>query len=166
GAPPLRRTAPGDGRGVGMTPAILLDSLRSRGVQLEAHGPRLHYIGNVTAEDLTLLREYKGELLALLRNKQQAAIAQPDDGWADGLPDGPCGLCGHQPLAWVEDWPTAGENRWLCPTCAAWPAPALAEVFARLTADERQRFDAEIASGDHLSVALLRELRGARRDAS
>jgi hypothetical protein len=149
-----------------MTPALLLDSLRSRGVHLEAHGLRLHYIGNVTDEDLTLLREYKAELLALLRNKQQAAIAHPDYGWALGTADALCGLCGSQPLAWVEDWPTAGENRWLCPTCAAWPTPALAEVFAGLTGDERHRFDTEVASGDRLSVAVLRELRGDRRAAS
>ena len=142
-----------------MTPATLLDGLRSRGVHLEAHGPRLHYSGNVTAEDLTLLREYKAELLTLLRNKQQPAIAQPDDGFTNGVPDGPCGLCRHQPLAWVEDWPTAGESRWLCPTCAAWPPRALAEAFAGLTTHERQRLDAEIANGDGLSVAVLSELR-------
>ena len=148
-----------------MTPAILLDSLRSRGVQLEAQGPRLHYIGKVTAEDLMLLREYKTALLALLGNKQQPAIAQPDEGWVAGMADGPCGLCGHQPLAWVEDWPTAGENRWLCPTCAAWPTSTLAEVFAGLTAAERHRLDAEVANGDHLSVVILNELRGDRRAA-
>src|SRR5262249_38377081 len=88
-----------------------------------------------------------------------------DDRWAAGIPAGPCMLCGR-PMTWVEDWPTAGENRWLCPTCAAWPPLALAEVFAGLTAEERTRFEAEVASGEHLSVAVFRELRGGRRAAS
>ena len=138
-----------------MRPAILLERFRSRGVQLEAHGPRLHYIGSVTAEDLMLLREHKPELLALLWKKQQPAIAKPDDDWADGVPDGPCGLCGHQPLTEVRDWPVAGAARWLCLACAGRPVPSLEAVYASLSVDDRGRLLDEARAGDLLARLLL-----------
>jgi len=140
-----------------MTPTILLESFRSRGVRLEAQGLRLHYVGSVTAEDLTLLRTHKAELLTLLRAEHQPAMTTPGDNWADNVPHGPCGLCGA-PLAWVEDWPTAGEVRWLCLRCAAQPAPSLRAVFATLTPEERQRLADERDASDPLAVAVLAEL--------
>jgi hypothetical protein len=76
------------------------------------------------------------------------------------VPGGPCGLC-TSPLCWVEGWPTAGEARWLCPTCAAWLAPRLADVFAQLRAEERDRLDAEAAEADPLAQAVLGKLRAA-----
>ena len=86
----------------------------------------------------------------------------PGENWADNVPPGPCGLCGA-PLAWVEDWPTAGEARWLCPRCASFPTTTLAAVFAQLTPREQDRLEAEGAQGDGLARAVLSELRGEGR---
>lgn len=150
-----------------VTPAELVRDLRRRGVELLTDGDRLGVrpAGQLRPEERAALVAAKADVLALLRAEQQPTTRTHGDGWADGVPDTLCGLCGS-PLAWVEDWPSAGEARWLCPTCATWPASALAEVFAGLTADERHRFDAEVANGDHLAVTVLRELRGNRRAAS
>lgn len=135
-----------------MTAAVLLADLRARGVRLAAVGARLRVEaprGVLTEADREALAAHKTAVLAELR----------DDGWADGVPDGPCGLCGGV-LAWVRDWPTAGDARWLCPTCAAWPAPRLADVFAQLRGEERQRLEVDAARGDAAAVAVLHELRG------
>jgi hypothetical protein len=67
------------------------------------------------------------------------------------------GLCGS-PLAWVEDWPSLGESRWLCTRCAAWPAASLAEVFATLTSDARERLRTEVAASDRLAVEVSKRL--------
>jgi hypothetical protein len=138
-------------------PAALLARLRGRGIRLEFAPGGIRYCaprGLLTDADRAALTEHRTALHELLRDEAE-----------DPVPSSPCGLCGS-PLAWVEGWPTAGENRWLCATCAAWPTAALAEVFARLAADEHHRIDAEVAGGDQLSVAVLRELRGDRRAAS
>jgi hypothetical protein len=119
----------------------------------------------LTKDDRDALTMHKAAVLALLRAEEQRTMTPSEGSWADNVRYGPCGLCGSQ-LAWVEDWPCAGEARWLCPSCAAWPAPSLTEAFAGLTADERQRLDTEVARGDHLAVVVLRELRGDRRAAS
>jgi hypothetical protein len=65
-------------------------------------------------------------------------------------PDGSCDLCGG-PLAWVVDWPQRGQARWLCPTCASWPALALSEAFAILRDDERERPAGEVENGHRLA---------------
>lgn len=145
-----------------MTAAALMAGLAARGIRVTAQGETLRVDaprGMLTTADREALLAHKATLLAGLRARFRATIAIGES-WADDVPDGPCGLCGHPPLCWVEDWPTVGEIRWLCAICAAWPTPSLAEVFAGLTADERHRLDAEVASGDHLSVAVLRELGG------
>lgn len=149
-----------------MTVVDLITELRHRGLELLVANGRLGVrpAGQLTPEERAALVARKAEVLALLRAEQPPARTEPSDRWADDVPDGPCGLCGA-PLAWVEDWPFAGEARWLCPTCAAWPTPALAEVFAGLTAEERERLDAEAAGGDSLAVVVLRELRGNGRAA-
>jgi hypothetical protein len=113
----------------------------------------------LTPEERAALVSRKAEVLALLRAEHRPARTEPSDRCADDVPDGLCGRCGS-PLACVEDWPMAGEARWLCPTCAAWPAPSLAEVFQTLTAAERRRLDAEAADGDALARAVLRALAG------
>jgi len=151
-----------------MSAAELVGALRTRGVELVAAGDRLPFrpVAAVTPDELTALRAQKAAILSLLRAETSAALSD-DDTLADGVPDGPCGLCGA-PLAWVEDWPSPGDARWLCPTCAAWPAPSLAEVFQALTTEERQRLDAEVISGDHLSgwsSASCEAIEGQRRDA-
>src|SRR5262245_21418936 len=138
-----------------MTPAILLETFRSRGVQLEAQGSRLHYVGSVSVEDLTLLREHKADLLAVLRAEHQPTSTTSDDHWADDVSAGPCGLCGHQPLGEVQDWPTAGERRWVCLRCAARPVPTLAAVHAGLTDAERRQLCTEADDGDFLARRLL-----------
>jgi hypothetical protein len=140
-----------------MTAAALLDSLRARRVELVAAGDRLRYrpVESVTADELEALRACKAELLALLR----AEATGRNDGWAGGVRSGPCGLC-CSPLAWVQDWPMARDARWHCATCAAWPAPTLAEVFATLTADERRRLDDEARAGDGLARVIVAALVG------
>jgi hypothetical protein len=65
-----------------------------------------------------------------------------------------CELCGSL-LVWVTDWPTVGDSRWLCPTCAAWPVRALADVWACLTATERSRLHVEAARGDTLARLVM-----------
>jgi TubC N-terminal docking domain len=119
-----------------MTARALLDDLRRQRARvtvtpagrLRIEAPR----GVVTAAVKAVLAEHKPALLALLAS---------------------CRSCGNI-LAWVEDWPCEGESRWLCPTCAAWPAPTLAAVFAQLTAEERQRLDAEAAAGGRLAQVV------------
>jgi len=69
-------------------------------------------------------------------------------------PDGSCDLCGG-PLAWVVDWPQRGQARWLCPTCASWPALALSEAFAILRDDERERPAGEVENGHRLASHLI-----------
>jgi len=69
--------------------------------------------------------------------------------------DGPCGLCGHQPLAEVHDWPTAGERRWVCLRCVARPASTLAVVNAGLTDFERRQLRTDAYGGDPLARLLL-----------
>ena len=151
-----------------MTPEALLDDLARRGIWLSARGNRIRVNaprGVLTEADRQALVARKAEVLALLRAEQPPARTEPSDRRADDVPEGPCGLCGS-PLAWVVDWPMAGDACWLCPTCAAWPAPALAELFANLNGDERRRLDTEAALGDKLAVAVLRELRGDRGPAA
>jgi hypothetical protein len=120
-------------------------ALRARGVAVEVHGERVRVApaDRVSAAELDALRTRKADVLALLR----AETGVP-------APRGPCGLC-RSPLAYVEGWPTVGDGAWLCPRCAAWPAPSLAEVYATLTADERERLDAEAAAGDPLARLML-----------
>jgi hypothetical protein len=83
-------------------------------------------------DELEQPRKRKADVLALLQRE-----AVEDDTWADGVLDGPRGLCEHQPLVWVEDWPPPGEARWLCNECTRQPAPSLAAVLAGLTDAER-----------------------------
>src|SRR5262249_55243047 len=79
-----------------------------------------------------ITREEWRAVLAALRAPTSGATGATDDSWADGVPDGPYALCGHQPLAEVRDWPTAGERRWLCLRCVG-PVLTLADVHAGLT---------------------------------
>ena len=143
-----------------MNAAELLGALRTRGVELVAAGDRLRFrpVAAVSPDELAALRAQKAAVISLLRAETSAALCD-DDSWADGVPESGCGLCGS-PLVWVADWPSAGEARWLCATCAAWPAPSLAEVYQFLTAAERWRLDLEAAQGDALARAVLRELGG------
>ena len=78
------------------------------------------------------------------------------DDKADSVPDGACGLCGHQPLTAVRDWPVSGTARWLCLACAVRPVPSLEAVYASLTPAERQRLVEEARAGDVLSKLLLK----------
>lgn len=59
------------------------------------------------------------------------------------VPGSPCQLCG-QPLSLVEDWPEAGQARWLCPTCAAAAPPSLRHVYEALSGADRTRLHQEI----------------------
>jgi hypothetical protein len=76
------------------------------------------------------------------------------------MPDGPCGVCGH-PLTWVEDWPVAGQGRWLCLRCAARPTVTLAEAYDTLNPDERARLEDEAAAGDDLAREIVNLLEAA-----
>jgi hypothetical protein len=136
-----------------MTPLALLTELCSRGAELVTDGTRLGVrpAGVLTDDDRRALQTYKAEVLALIRAEPEGPV-----------PLGPCGLCGR-PLAWVDDWPTAGEVRWLCPRCASFPASTLAAVFAQLTPKERDRLEAEGAQDDALARAVLGELRAEGR---
>jgi len=138
-----------------MTAVELIASLKARGVELVPMGDRLRFrpARVVTAADLAAMRRLKPALIALLEAEFEVKV-----------PDDPCGLRGS-PLAWVTDWPAPSNACWLCPTCAAWPVPALVEVFASLTSNERRRLDTEAALGDKLALAVLRDLRGVRRAA-
>jgi hypothetical protein len=94
-------------------------------------------------------------------------------------PAGTCGLCGGV-LAWTEDWPSRGAGAWLCLHCSQHTpmrdaaliqtvaaildaevvdtTPTLAEVYAELTTEERERLQREAAGGDVLAGRLLRLL--------
>jgi hypothetical protein len=130
-----------------MTARALLDDLRRQRARvtvtptgrLRIAAPR----GVVTAAVKAVLAEHKPALLALLTDEAESLVS-----------DGSCRSCGNV-LAWVEDWPCEGESRWLCSTCAAWPTPALTEVFAGLTATERHRLEAEAGAGDQLARLVL-----------
>jgi hypothetical protein len=134
----------------------LLETLRTRGVEFTVAGDRLRFrpAAAVTPDELAALRAHKAAVLRVLR----AETAPPTSAagtWADGVADGPCGLCGHQPLAEVHDWPTAGERRWLCLACAGRPVPSLEAVYASLTPAERRRLLDEASAGDPLALLLL-----------
>src|SRR4029450_127208 len=115
-----------------MTALQLVERLRGRGGELVPAGNRVRFrpVDLVTEAECAALRALKPDVLQLLADEG----TKPTAGEAP-VPTGPCGLCGGI-LAWVQDWPTAGECRWLCPTCASWPARSLAEVFATLTSEE------------------------------
>jgi hypothetical protein len=141
-----------------VTAAELIADLEVRGVRLMAVGQTLRVDaprGVLTAADRRELLAQKPALLAELRAKASRATTAPDGIWADGVPDGPCGFCGHQPLAEVPDWPVPGAVRWLCPVCVARPVPSLEAVYASLSADERRRLLAEAQAGDPLARLLL-----------
>jgi TubC N-terminal docking domain len=132
--------------------AQILADLGRRGVRLALAADGIQYeapCGTLTAADREAIAERRAEIVDLLRAEAEVPVRF-----------GPCGLC-RSPLAWVENWPMGGEQRWLCPTCATWPAPSLAEVFQTLTTEERQRLEAEAAQGDELASTVLRELDGA-----
>jgi hypothetical protein len=131
--------------------------LEARGVRLTAVGETLRVDaprGVLTATDRAALVECKPALLATLRAEASRVTTDADDRWADGVPDAPCGLCGS-PLAWVEDWPTPGEARWLCPRCVGQPAPSLEAVYASLSVDERRRLLDEAKTGDPMARLVL-----------
>jgi hypothetical protein len=108
----------------------------------------------LTVADREALLAHKPAVLAALR-AQASHAPSADDSWADGVPDGPCGLCGHQPLAEVRDWPVPGAARWLCLECTAWPVLSLEVVYASLSLDERRRLLDEARAGDPLARLLL-----------
>jgi hypothetical protein len=130
----------------------LVATLRARGVALEARGDRVRLVpaDRVQPAELAALRARKAEVLALLKCE-----AATDDSWADGVPDGPCGLCGHHPLAEVRGWPMPGAAGWLCLACAGGPVPSFEAVYASLSVDERGRLLDEARAGDPLARLLL-----------
>jgi len=141
-----------------MTHGALRADLEARGVRLTVIGQKLRVDapkGTLTQADRDALVHHKPVLLAALRAEAPHAIGATDDDWADGMPDGPCGLCGHQPLAEVQDWPMAGERRWLCLRCLAQPVGTLADVHARLTDPERRQLRTEADDGDPLAQLLI-----------
>jgi hypothetical protein len=140
-----------------MTAVELVAALRRRGVELVTDGDRLGVrpARSLTAEERAALIACKAEVLAVLRTEQRPATQTPDSGWPEDLPDGPCGLCGYQPLAEVRDWPVPGAARWLCLACGGRPAPSLEAVYASLSVDERRRLLAEAEAGDPLARLLL-----------
>ena len=131
-----------------MTAAVLLAALRRRGIEVIANNgticarPR----ARLTDVDPVALRQHKAEVLTLLDNECDERGA--------GLPASPCEACGL-PLTWVEDWPTAGERRWLCLACAGRPVSSLEAVYASLTPAERRRPLDEASAGDPLARILL-----------
>jgi hypothetical protein len=142
-----------------MTPTALIVDLEARGVRLMAVGQTLRVDaprGVLTTADREALRAHKAAILAVLRVDAPRATAAADDSWADCVPDGPCGLCGHQPLAEVRDWPVPGAARWLCLACAVRPVPSLEAVYASLSVDEHRRLVDEARAGDPLARVLLR----------
>src|SRR5262245_5917477 len=110
-----------------MTAAALRDRLQARGVRLSLRADgRLEAApgARLTDADRALVREQLGALKGLLRAEEEAITLD--------VPDGPCPLC-RAPLAWIEDWPTAGAHRWICLACAAAPMPSMADVYVSLT---------------------------------
>jgi hypothetical protein len=140
-----------------MTAGELMGALRRRGVELLTDGDRLGVrpAGQLRPEERAALVACKAEVLALLQAERQPALTMPEDSCADDVPDASCGLCGHQPLVEVRDWPVAGATRWLCLACAGRPVPSLEAVYASLTPAERRRLLAEGRAGDPLSRLLL-----------
>jgi hypothetical protein len=140
-----------------MTGRALVADLRARDVRLTVAGDRVHVDaprGVLTAADRAALRRHKAQVLRVLGAETARPTSAAGD-WADGVSDGPCGLCRHQPLAEVHDWPTAGERRWLCLACADRSVPSLEAVYASLSVDERGRLLDEARAGDPLARLLL-----------
>jgi hypothetical protein len=139
-----------------VTAPVLLAALRRRGIEVIANNGtiRARPRARLTDVDRAALRQHKAAVLAALRAEASRATTAADDRWADGVPDAPCGLCGS-PLAWVEDWPTPGEARWLCPRCAGQSVPSLEAVYASLSVDEGRRLLDEARAGDPLARLLL-----------
>jgi hypothetical protein len=139
-------------------PAALITDLEVRGVRLMAVGETLRVDaprGVLTAADRKALLAHKPAILAKLRADASRASTATEHSWADGVPDGPCGLCGHQPPAEVRDWPAPGAVCWLCLACAVRPAPSLEAVYASLSVDEGGRLLDEARAGDPLARLLL-----------
>jgi hypothetical protein len=139
-------------------PATLIADLEARGVRLAVLGQTLRVDapkGILTPADREALAQHKPAVLAALRAGASRATTATDDSWADGMPDGPCVLCGHQRFADVRDWPVPGAARWLCLACAAQPVPNLADMHAGLTDAEQQRLRTEAHDGDPLARLLL-----------
>jgi len=137
--------------------AQLVAGLRRRGIELLlADDGRIGVrpAGRLTPEERAALIANKPAVVAALRAELSRVTTAVVNRWADGVPDAPCGLCGS-PLAWVEDWPAAGEARWLCPHCAGQPAPSLETVYASLSADERRRLLDEAKAGDPMARLVL-----------
>lgn len=138
-----------------MSTALLLRDLTTRGVRLAAKGDRLRIeapAGVLTPADRAALAAHKHDLVELLARDAWAADLE-----RTGVPGSPCQAC-RSPLSWVEDWPTAGDGRWLCATCAAWPPKTLAETWATLTASARQQLHHDADHGDDLARRILVEV--------
>ena len=137
-----------------MSPVEVLRELATRGVRLELRGDRLHVAapaGALSAADRQILGARKAELLGTLRHQNQETDLD-----RTGVPSSPspCQACGA-PFSWAENWPTTGEGRWLCVTCAAWPPASLAGTWGRLTKDERDRLRRDAHAGDSLARVIL-----------
>jgi len=135
----------------------LVATLRRRGVELLTDGDRLGIrpAGQLRPEERAALLARKAEVLALLRAERQPALTMRDDSWSDDVPDGPCGLCGHQPLAELLEWPVPGVARWFCLECTTRPVLSLEAVYASLSVDDRRRLLDEARAGDPLARLLL-----------
>jgi hypothetical protein len=136
-----------------VTAAVLLAALRRRGIEVIANNGtiRARPRARLTDVDRAALRQHKAAVLAALRAEASRATTAADD----DVPDGPCGLCGHQPLAKVRAWPVSGAARWLCLACAGRPVPSLEAVYTSLTPGERRRLLDEARAGDPLARILL-----------
>jgi hypothetical protein len=129
-----------------VTAVELLRACAARRITLWVDAQRLRYrapTGVLTPELAMALGEGKTAVIELLRAQ------------GNTVPPPACTTCATSAWLWAPDWPRAGDGCWLCGTCAAVPAPALAAVAATLTAEERARLGAEAAGGDRLALLVL-----------
>src|SRR5262245_3684731 len=122
----------------------LLAQLRLDGFTVEREHGNLRLTGPRTAVSADLqatIAAHKAGLLVVLEREEV-----------------PCQACGAIAWRWVNDWPVAGEARWLCEECLRYSSPDLAVLAAGLPGDDRARLDLEAMDGDALANLVLEQL--------
>jgi len=74
---------------------------------------------------------------------------------AQSAPTRPCELCNTTMWTWHPDWHRSGQGAWLCAGCVTRPTRTVAELYAQLSARERQQLRTEADGGGQLAQVVL-----------